>query len=379
MPVLIWEDIRLTTMLAARLHKTGEPMRLEQVPVPAPRPTDVLIAVKACGVVPNLINVLTHWQTWFPELPLPKLPAIFGLDVAGVVASVGDQVQNFRKGDRVYVTPGLFCGSCPACRADDTMNCINFTFRGYFGFGPDAQRQFDAYPYGGMCEYITAPQHNLVPLPDSVAFEEAARFGYIGTAYAALRKAGAGPGKTIFINGLTGTLGLGATLCALGRGVTRILGTARDRKRLDRVKALAPERIEILAQDEGKSVADWARSFTGGHGVDAVIDCLGPGTSGTLLMNAIYALRRGGKAINIGGVGEKTVMDVHWMMDNQIEFIGSNWFTIADGEALAAMAAAGTLDLSVFEHVRVPLAEVNRALDGSQFRDGGFTNVVIVP
>jgi threonine dehydrogenase-like Zn-dependent dehydrogenase len=369
----------LTTMLAARLHKTGEPMRLERVPVPAPRPTDVLVAVKACGVVPNLINVLTHWQTWFPELPLPKLPAIFGLDVAGVIAAVGDQVQNFRNGDRVYVTPGLFCGSCPACRADDTMNCANFTFRGYFGFGPDAQRQFDAYPYGGMCEYITAPQHNLVPLPDSVAFEEAARFGYIGTAYAALRKAGAGPGKTIFINGLTGTLGLGATLCALGRGVTRILGTARDRKRLDRVKALAPERIEVLPQDEGKSAADWARSLTGGNGVDAVIDCLGPGTSGTLLMNAIYALRRGGKAINIGGVGEKTVMDVHWMMDNQIEFIGSNWFTVADGEALATMAAAGTLDLSLFEHVRVPLAEVNRALDGSQFRDGGFTNVVIIP
>jgi D-arabinose 1-dehydrogenase-like Zn-dependent alcohol dehydrogenase len=64
-------------------------------------------------------------------------------------------------------------------------------------------------------------------------------------------------------------------------------------------------------------------------------------------MNAIYALRRGGKAINVGGVGEKTMMDIHWMMDNQIEFIGSNWFTIEDGGALAAMAAAGTLDLSV--------------------------------
>jgi len=67
------------------------------------------------------------------------------------------------------------------------------------------------------------------------------------------------------------------------------------------------------------------------------------------------------------------------MMDNQIEFIGSNWFTVEDGAALAAMAAAKTIDLSVFQHVRVPLAEVNRALDGSQFRDGGFTNVVIVP
>jgi alcohol dehydrogenase len=56
-------------MLAARLYKVGEPMKLEQVPIPQPRPTDVLVKVRACGVVPNLINVLSHWQTWFPELP----------------------------------------------------------------------------------------------------------------------------------------------------------------------------------------------------------------------------------------------------------------------------------------------------------------------
>ena len=96
-------------------------------------------------------------------------------------------------------------------------------------------------------------------------------------------------------------------------------------------------------------------------------------------MNAIYALRRGGRAVNVSGVGERVLMDVHWMMDQQIEFIGSNWFPAGDAQALADMAAAGTLDLSVFEHVCVPLSEVNRALDGSLFRDGGFTNLIITP
>ncbi|MGH7072928.1 MAG: alcohol dehydrogenase catalytic domain-containing protein [Stellaceae bacterium] len=366
-------------MRAARLHEIGGAMVVEEVAKPVPRPSEVLVRVRACGVVPNLLNVLTHWQSWFPELPLPALPAIFGLDAAGEVAAVGALVQNFAVGDRVYVNPGLTCGSCPACLKGEPMNCTNYTFRGYFGFGPEAQRQFDAYPHGGMCEYITAPQHNLVPLPDGVSFEAAARFGYLGTAFAALRKAGVGPGSTILINGISGTLGLGAALIALGRGATRILGTARDPGRLDRVRRLAPARIAVTAIADGVDVAAWARGFTAGHGIDAVIDCHGPGTAGHYLMDAIYALRRGGKAINIGGVGEKVVMDIHWMMDQQIEFIGSNWFTTGDGIAMAEMARAGTLDLGVFDHVVFPLAEVNRALDGGQFRDGGFTNLVIMP
>ncbi|WP_246731827.1 alcohol dehydrogenase catalytic domain-containing protein [Methylocapsa sp. S129] len=366
------------TMNAARLHKFGDPMILERVARPVPRATDVLISVKACGVVPNLRNVLAHWQGWFPELPLPKLPAIFGLDVAGVVVEIGDRVQNFAPGDRVYSNPGLTCGSCPSCRADDSINCRNFTFRGYFGFGPQSQRQFDAYPHGGMCEFVASPQRNLVALPANLSFEAAARFGYLGTAFAALRKAEAGPGRTVLINGITGTLGLGACLIALAMGANKILGTARNAVLLRRVKALAPERIDVLELG-GEATGEWARSRTRDLGVDAVIDCLGPGASGALLMQAIYALRRGGRAVNIGGVGEKVTMDVHWMMDEQISFIGSNWFTPAEGQALADMAEAGVLGLSVLEHRRFPLSQVNDALEGLPVRNGGFTNLVITP
>ena len=145
------------------------------------------------------------------------------------------------------------------------------------------------------------------------------------------------------------------------------------------MKRIAGDRFEYFVLSEGASVVKWARDFTANHGIDVVVDCLGPGSSGQLLMEPIYALRRGGKAVNIGGVGEKTVMDIHWMMDQQIAFIGSCWFSTKDGMGLAEMARAGSLDLSVYEPLRVPLAEVNRAIDGSQPRDGGFTNLVIVP
>ena len=65
-------------MRAARLHSIGEPFQVDTIPIPEVRPTDVLVEVKAAGVVPNLRNVVTNYPKWFPFLPLPKLPAIYG-------------------------------------------------------------------------------------------------------------------------------------------------------------------------------------------------------------------------------------------------------------------------------------------------------------
>ena len=71
-------------------------MRIDIVERPVARATDVVVEVKACGMVPNLGNVLANWPSWCPHLPLPKLPATFGLDPAGVVAEVGEQVDRHR-------------------------------------------------------------------------------------------------------------------------------------------------------------------------------------------------------------------------------------------------------------------------------------------
>ena len=133
----------MKTMLAARMHEVGGAMRLEQVPLPEPRPADVRVRIKACNIVPNLANILRMWTTWFPQSPLPSLPAIFGLDPSGVVDAVGAQVHEFKPGDRVYVNPGRYCGSCRACRSGDLINCSSYAFAGYFGFSQKAKRVLD--------------------------------------------------------------------------------------------------------------------------------------------------------------------------------------------------------------------------------------------
>jgi D-arabinose 1-dehydrogenase-like Zn-dependent alcohol dehydrogenase len=376
----------MTTMVAARLHKYGEPMRLDRIPIPEPRATDVLVEVKACGIVPNLARVVANFfGTQAPDpKAMPPLPAIFGLDPVGVIAKVGEQVRSIRPGDRVYVNPARKCGSCRMCRSGQSLDCPNFTFQGYFG---RSQEIMKAYPYGGLCQFITAPEDALVRLPDNVSFEAAARFGYLGTAYAAMKKLNVGPGQTLLVNGISGMLGLNAAMLALAMGATRVLGTGRNAALLDKVKALSPQRIEVFAVGDGKGEAvgpadplvAWAKSKTDGYGIDSVLDCLPPGASAAALMRALYTLRRGGRAVNVGAVMEVLPMNAFWLMTNRIGLQGSVWFTTGEGEDMAAMVAAGTLDVSPLEHRTFPLTQVNEALAAMNDRNGGFTNFIVDP
>jgi D-arabinose 1-dehydrogenase-like Zn-dependent alcohol dehydrogenase len=376
----------MANMTAARLHAYGQPMRLDVIPIPEPRPTDVLVEVKACGVVPNLVRVISNFFGTLGTDPklMPPLPAIFGLDPTGVIAKIGDQVRSVKPGDRVYVNPARSCGSCRMCRSGQPLDCPVFSFQGYFG---RSQAIMKAYPYGGLCQYITAPQDSLVILPENVSFEAASRFGYFGTAYSAMKKLRVGPGHSILINGISGTLGLNAAMLALAMGATTILGTGRNKGLLERVKALAPARIDVFASDDSKAssvpaedpLVAWAKSMTDGYGVDSMLDCLPPGAPASAMMRALLTLRRGGLAINVGAVMETLTLNSFWLMTNRIGLQGSVWFTTGEGEEMAAMAASGTLDVSVLEHRIHPLSQVNEALMSMDNRNGGFTNFIIDP
>lgn len=366
------------TMRAARMHEVGAPMAIDMVPRPKARGTDVVVEIKACGMVPNLGNILANWPKWCPHLPLPALPATFGLDPTGVVAEVGDQVIGISPGDRVYVNPARSCGACRHCLSGHMMQCNRFTFNGYFGFQPESQQIFDMYPYGGFCEYMLAPQYAVAKLTDNISFYEAARFGYIGTAYSALKKIGPLVGKSLIINGISGTLGVGALISALGLGVTRIFGTGRNRELLERVKAVAPRRVEVFSTDDG-AIKEWVKSRTGGEGADLMIDTLGAMAPIAALEDAIGGVRRGGRIINVGGTDGEIHFNPKVLMDEQMQLMGSVWFSTAEAYEMIEMAAAGTLDLSIFEHQAFKLEDINTALANIGSRHGGFSNYIIVP
>ena len=362
-------------MRAARLHKKNEPLQVDLVPRPSPRPNDVVVQVKACGIVPNVTNVLSYGLEFV--VSLPPLPAIFGLDAAGVVVEKGELVHGVEIGDRVYVNPGRYCGSCRYCRMGQQAGCEYSTLNGYFGMGAKAAQTFRDYPYGGYAEYMTAPQYSLVKLPDSLGFEMAARWGYLGTAYAALRRASVDMSTTVLINGASGTLGVGGVLFALALGAPRILAVGRDAALLERVRAIDPRRIHVHSSETGASVGDWARTLTDGCGADVVFDALPNGAPAEPFMAALDALGNCGRHVNCSGVHESIPLNVPRYIVKSQTLIGSSWFTTAHGQEMAELAASGRVNLDVFEHHVYALEDINKALVDVNQRKGGFSNFVV--
>lgn len=361
-------------MRLARLHEPGQPLRIDSVPRPKPRPDDVLVEVKSCGVIPNM-NAIFSGKLWNQ---LPPLPASVGLDAAGVIVEVGENVTDVRVGERVYVNPWLACGQCAYCRAHEPLLCSAAAFQGYFGFFPHSLPQLARYPFGGFSEYLTAAPQRLVILPEKVTFDQAARFGYTGTSFAALRLGNVGAGTWLAINGITGTLGVAAALLGLAMGATRILGLGRNRAVLARLAALAPGRIRTRALDDGP-IADWIRSETEGLGVDVLLDCSARAASAAATADALNGLKRGGTAVNIGALSEPLPIQPMRFMTSRIALHGSNWFTTGEGQLMAEMAGSGVLDLSHLEPRPFPLAGVNEALEAIKARPGGFVNIVVNP
>lgn len=363
-------------MRAARYHRVGEPFTVDVVARPQIGPTDVLVRVEACGVVPNLRNVLENLP---PDMaPLP-LPAVYGLDAAGVVTEVGSAAIGTKVGDRVYVNPMRSCGSCRRCRAGRPQGCSYIALNGYMGSGPDAAQMLKIHPSGGFAEYVAAPAASLVVLPDRISFETAARWGYLGTSYAALRRASVSAGTTVLINGVSGTLGIGALVFALGLGASAVLGVGRNTKLLAKVRGLDPKRIHVHSTSVDGPVTNRARELTSGEGFDVVIDALPKRGASAAFVAARNALGRAGVHVNIGGVTSTVPVDVFSMVNNNQSMLGSFWFTTRQGQEMADLVEAGSVELPPFEHRTFSLKQLDEAVVAAAKDSNGFTNFVVTP
>lgn len=270
-------------MRAARLREIDGAVTLtvDDVAVPRPGPGEVLLRVRACGL--NQVDLLTRDGQTPAHVPLPH---ISGTEVAGDVVEAGTGmgagVEGWSAGDRVVVDPVLSCGECSFCRTGATNMCL----RG---------RIFGVQTHGGYAEYVVAPAAQLIRLPDTLSYADAAAVAVTGpTAWHMLRRRGdVRLGEDVLVIAAGSGIGvLGVQIAALAGA--RVIATAGSEDKLARAEELGA-RFGVNHRDP-----DWpdrVREWTGGRGVDLVFEHVGAAT----WAGSLRALTRGGRLVTCGG------------------------------------------------------------------------------
>ena len=264
-------------MKAMVLRALWQPLELADMPMPDVGPADVLVRVRACGIGLTVVNLIATpgRVTSYPRIP--------GHEIAGDVVEIGAAVRSVKVGQRVTNHFYLTCGQCKQCRAGRETLCLNQ--RGNIGAAID----------GGYAEYVVLPERNIVPIPDSVSYVDAAvASDAIATPYHACHKeARLGPGASVLIIGAGG--GVGSHMVQMARLCgARVLAADIGDDKLALAKAMGADDV-IDARNA--NLPDAVKALTNGLGVDAAIDIV---ASRATLEGALQSLATGGRLVIIG-------------------------------------------------------------------------------
>lgn len=345
----------MTTMRAAVVREHGDPehVSIEEREIPDFAADQVLIKVHAIGM-----NHLDLWvRRGVPGHPFP-LPMVLGCDFSGVVARVGSAVRNAKEGDQVCVAPGFSCGTCQACLAGDDNLC-----RGYGIYGETQD--------GGCAEYAVVSSANVIPMPATISFEEAAAYPLASlTAWNMLvRRCHVRPGQTVLVHAAGSGVGSAAVQIAKLWGA-QVIATASTEEKLAHARALgADHTINYVEKDFAKEV----RALTGKAGVDIVFEHTGAATWD----GSVRSVKRGGRLVTCGATsGFDAKFDLRMLFFKNIAFMGSTMGCKGDLWTITDLIGSGRLK-AVVDRV-MPLDEVRAAHRALEARET-FGKIVLVP
>ena len=208
-------------MKAWVLHGIGD-IQLDEVKEPQPAEGEVIVKVMSAGVCGSDIPRIYQTGTYhFPTIP--------GHEFSGIVADVGIGVKREWKNKRVGVFPLIPCRACTSCKKEQYEMCRSYS---YLGSRQD----------GGFAEYAAVPEWNLIELPESVSFGEAAMMEPMSVAVHAMRRAQPDKDDVCVICGL-GTIGMFMLMFLKDAGVRNILAVGN--KDFQRQTALKRSLVHI--------------------------------------------------------------------------------------------------------------------------------------
>jgi NADPH:quinone reductase-like Zn-dependent oxidoreductase len=294
-------------MRAVRFHAHGGPevLTFEDAPDPRPRAGHVVVRVHACA-----LNHLDLWQRRGLDRVTIPFPHISGADVSGDVADAPG--GEFATGTRVLLQPGLSCGRCEACVAGRDNTCPAYDVLGYRSDG-------------GYAEYVQVPAANVVPIPGSVSYVDAAAFPltFLTAWHMLVTRAHVAPGEQVLV--LAGGSGVGQAAIQVARlHGAHVIATAGSAVKLERARELgAHDVIDHHATDIGAEV----RRLTGKRGVDVVVEHVGQAT----WAKSVKSLAPGGRLVTCGNTtGWEAAIDLRFLFSRQLSLLGSYMGTKAE-------------------------------------------------
>ncbi|MFC1906851.1 alcohol dehydrogenase catalytic domain-containing protein [Chloroflexota bacterium] len=341
-------------MKAARLHQYGEPIKLEQVPIPEIiNPDEVLVRVKACGLCHTDIRISSGQQ------PPRKLPIILGHEPAGIIEEIGPGVTTLKVGDRVSVDSMISCGHCHNCFIGSDNLCSSSLSLGF---------DWD----GGWAEYMLAPSANCFVIPEEVSFEEGAIItDAVATTFHAMRIGEVTVGDVVAIFGIGG-LGVNAIQMAKAFGAAKVIAVDRKPEKRELALALgADEAVDLNSPTLRKEL----KVLSGGDGVNVAFEFIGVDST---IQKAIESVRKGGKAVLVGLVTGTFQVNGFMLVAKEVQIRGV-WTSIKqDYPAVIELVRSGKVDLSRSITHRLPLEEINHGLEILESREGNPLRIVVM-
>jgi NADPH:quinone reductase-like Zn-dependent oxidoreductase len=340
-------------MKAVRIHEFGGPevLRYEDAPDPTLRKDQVLVRIRACA--------MNHLDLWVRKgLPGVKLPHILGSDIAGEIVEVGEYVSGFKPGQRVLLAPMDFCNRCAYCTSGRQNQCAQFTVLG---------NRVD----GGDCELIAIPAVNVIPIPDSLDFNQAASVPLVFlTAWHMLTgRASVRPGQTVLVLG--GGSGVGIAAIQIAKMFyCRVITTAGDDAKLEKARSLGAD----FGIDHYKQrISEEVRRITNKEGVDIVVEHVGASTWD----ESMKSLKPAGTVVTCGATtGPNVNTELRFVYSRQLSILGSYMGTMGELYEVLGHVFAGRLKPVVDR--TFPLKDIRAAHEHME-KSQMFGKIVINP
>lgn len=340
-------------MRAALLERSHEPLRLADIPVPAPGPGEVLVKVAACGLCHTDLHYLDHGTPTFKAPPL-----VLGHEISGTVAALGAGVSGWSEGDRVLLPAVLPCGACTLCREGRENIC-------------EQSRMFGNHIDGGFAEFVVAPAKDLLHLPGEIPLAEGAIIADALTTpfHAVVRRGRVAAGDWVLVLGCGG---VGLNLVQLAAAVgARVIAVDVAADKLDWAVRLGA--LEIIDPADGERLDKAVRRITG-SGVDVAFEAIGKASTQE---QAFGCVRTGGRLVLVGFSPEAMTLASGRAMFREIEIVGSLGCRPVDYARVIELVRRGKVKLAELVTHRFPLERIHEGLDA--LRAGRPIRAIVLP